>query len=181
MGISTYLRTMSETKPFSLRLFRKDAALKKTRLRRFLTRLEKKETPGLQQMTKQLEKETWQEVDCLSCANCCKTMTPTFTATDIKRISAHFGQTEEEFKTKWLRREKSGDRDWLNKTEPCQFLNLKDNKCSIYAIRPADCAGFPHLPKKLKDYAHVHKQNVEYCPATFRLVEKMMEKISLSL
>ena len=64
----------------------------------------------------------------------------------------------------------------LNKTEPCQFLNLTDNKCSIYEIRPVDCSGFPHLHKKrMVDFIHVHKQNIEYCPATYKLVEKMQE------
>ncbi len=24
---------------------------------------------------------------------------------------------------------------------------------------------------------HVHKQNLEYCPATYRMVEKMMENL----
>jgi uncharacterized protein len=24
------------------------------------------------------------------------------------------------------------------------------------------------------DYIHVHKQNVEYCPATFKMVEKLI-------
>lgn len=149
-------------------------------MRSFLNRIEKNTPRGLKLVTESLEKEVWQEVDCLTCANCCKTMTPTFNAADLKRISAHFGQSVEEFQKKWLRRERSGDRDWLNKTEPCQFLNLKDNKCSIYEIRPSDCAGFPHLPKKLKEYVHVHKQNLEYCPATYRLVEKMMAKFPLT-
>jgi len=45
-------------------------------------------------------------------------------------------------------------------------------------VRPADCAGFPHLVKKpLKDYMHVHKQNIEYCPATMLFVEKMFGAI----
>ena len=171
-----YLRTMNVLKPINLRSFRSKARKNKRILRSFLTRLEKNPPRGLQGATIVLEKEVWQETDCLSCANCCKTMTPTFNAQDLKRISAHFGQTVEEFQKQWLRREKGGDRDWLNKTEPCQFLNLKDNKCSIYEIRPADCAGFPHLPKKLKEYVHVHKQNIEYCPATYRLVEKMMQR-----
>jgi Fe-S-cluster containining protein len=53
-------------------------------------------------------------------------------------------------------------------------LNLTDNKCSIYEVRPADCAGFPHLTKKKWiDYAHVHKQNIDYCPATFKMIEKI--------
>jgi hypothetical protein len=28
------------------------------------------------------------------------------------------------------------------------------------------------------DYMHVFKQNIEYCPATFRLVERMIEKVN---
>jgi Fe-S-cluster containining protein len=81
--------------------------------------------------------------------------------------------TPKEFKEKWLEYDKE-DKDWLNQQQPCQFLNLKNNMCSIYEVRPADCAGFPHLTKKkFTEYIHVHKQNVEYCPATYKLVEKM--------
>lgn len=175
LPISTYLRCMSELKPFSIQSFRKKAVKTKGRLRRFLSKLEKQTPRGLEKLTASLEQEVWKETDCLACANCCKTMTPTFTAADIKRISAHFGQTPDEFKKKWLKKDRTGD--WVNTRQPCQFLNLKDNKCSIYSIRPLDCSGFPHLPKKLKDYVHVHKQNIEYCPATHRLVEKMMENV----
>lgn len=165
---------MSSIKPVNLSLFKKTAHQSKRSFRRFLGKLEKKQPKGLLDLTIQLEKEVWKEVDCLSCANCCKTMTPTFNAKDIKRISAHLGQTANEFKTKWLHRERGGDRDWLNKTEPCQFLDMKTNMCSIYEVRPADCANYPHLSKKMKDYGHVYKQNIEYCPASYRLVEKMM-------
>jgi Fe-S-cluster containining protein len=164
---------MSENKTFNLRSFKRTSKKYLRSFRIFLTRLEKKKVKGVEELTNRLEKEVWGEVDCLTCANCCKTMTPTFTPADIKRISSHFNMTPQQFKDKWLKKERKKDGDWLNKVEPCQFLNLKDNKCSIYAIRPADCAGFPHLSKKLKDYAHVHRQNVEYCPATFKMVEKM--------
>ena len=159
----------------NLRSFKQKVRFNKKRLKSFLTKLEKKTPRGLDNLAASVEKEVWKEVDCLSCANCCKTMTPTYTPADIKRISAHFNQTPQQFKDQWLVYEKR-DGDWQNKKQPCQFLNLKDNKCSIYEIRPLDCSGFPHLPKKkMVDYMHVHKQNLEYCPATYKLVEKMME------
>jgi uncharacterized protein len=175
---------MNEMKPVNLRSFRKKAKTNRRMFRRFLTKLEKEPPRLVNKLTVTLEKETWREVDCLTCANCCKTMTPTFNPADLKRISAHFGQTVDEFKKQWLYKERKKDGDWLNKKQPCQFLNLEDNKCSIYAIRPADCAGFPHLTKKFGEYAHVHKQNIEYCPATYKLVEKMkqfMEKAVVSV
>jgi len=174
---NSYLRLMNELRSVDLRAFRKQAETHKRKFRRFLTKIEQNAPPRLNKMAGEIEKEIWHSIDCLSCANCCKTMTPTFNNSDIKRISAHLGQTHDEFKEKYLRRERGGDRDWLNKTEPCQFLDLKTNQCSIYEVRPSDCAGFPHLSKNLHDFAHVHKQNLECCPASFKMVEKMMEKL----
>lgn len=146
-------------------------------MRLFLTKLEKNKPAGINKNSRKWQQEVWKEVDCLSCANCCKTMTPTYTPRDLKRISKHFGMTVKEFQKKWLRKEKGGDRDWMNKSNPCQFLDTKDNKCSIYSIRPADCAGFPHLAKDFKEFVHVHHQNVDSCPATYAFVEKMMAGI----
>ena len=159
----------------NLRSFKQKVRYHKKSLKSFLTKLEKNPPRGLHKLVDQVDKEVWAETECLSCGNCCKTMTPTFSVKDIKRISAHFNQTPDEFSKQWLK--KDSNKDLVNKTQPCQFLNLKDNKCSIYAIRPVDCSGFPHLSKKKwKLYAHVHKQNIDYCPATFKMVEKMVER-----
>jgi Fe-S-cluster containining protein len=164
-------------KPIYLPVLKRLMKQYRRKFRYFLTRLETVKPRGLDTVVKEADKEVWKETDCLQCANCCKTMTPTFTPTDIKRIAAHFGQTQDEFKEKWLYKERSTG-DWMNKKQPCQFLDLKTNKCSIYSIRPADCAGFPHHTKRhFTEWVHVYKQNVEYCPATFRLVEKIMDRV----
>lgn len=163
--------------PKFLPLYKRLMKINRRRFRYFLTRLETVKPKGLDKIAIEVNKEVWAETDCLACANCCKTMTPTFTPKDIKRISAHFNQTPDEFKTKWLYKER-GTGDMMNKKQPCQFLDLKDNKCSIYEIRPDDCSGFPHHTKKhFTDWVHVYKQNVEYCPATYKLVEKMLERV----
>ena len=159
----------------NFRSFKRKLTIYRKSFRQFLNKTEKNPPRGVDNITPVLEKEVWKDIDCLSCANCCKNMTPTFTTQDLKRISAHFKQTPEEFRKKWLQKDRN--KDLVNINQPCQFLNLKDNKCSIYAIRPVDCAGFPHLSKKKwKEYAHVHKQNIDYCPATFKMVEKMVER-----
>lgn len=162
--------------PVNLRSFKQKVRNHRRAFRRFLTKLENKPPRGLDKLSVEVDKEVWQETDCLTCANCCKTMSPTFTGKDVKRISQHLGMTEKAFREKWLYKDRNGD--WMNKKQPCQFLNLKDNKCSIYAVRPRDCAGFPHHTKRrMVDYMHVFKQNVEYCPATYKLVEKMKERL----
>ncbi len=157
----------------NLRQFRTNVQAYKKQMRHFLTRLENKPPKALHQMADHADKEVWQEINCLTCGNCCKVMTPTFTKTDIRRIAGHLQMTQDEFKEKWLRFDEK-DKDWQNKKQPCQFLNLTDNKCSIYEVRPADCSGFPHLTKKkVTDYLHVHRQNIQYCPATYKWTEKM--------
>ncbi len=171
---------MSETtnpRAVNLRRFKKQVADNKRRLRRFLTKVEKNPPRGLDKMTPVIDAEVWQEVDCLTCANCCKRMSPTFTKKDVTRIAAHLDMTEEAFREKWLFYDKA-DKDWMNVKQPCQFLDLKTNMCSIYEVRPVDCAGFPHLAKKkMVDYVHVHKQNIEYCPATYKMVEKLKARV----
>ena len=74
----------------------------KKQLRNFITRTEKKLQDEHTEMVNQAEAETWQKIDCLACANCCKVMSPTFTKEDIDRISAFLGMTAAQFKRKWL-------------------------------------------------------------------------------
>lgn len=160
-----------------LRAFKMQVRHNRRRMRHFLTRLEKNVPRGLQHAAAEADKAAWQHTACLDCANCCKTMSPTYTEKDISRISAHLGMTGKAFKEKWLYKDNTGD--WLNVRQPCQFLDQATNFCSIYAVRPRDCAGFPHHNRKLgPDYMHVFKQNIEYCPATYRMVEELMEKAS---
>ena len=159
----------------NLRSFRQIVRHNKKRVKSFLTRLRDKDPKGLDAIKIEADKAAWVKTDCLDCANCCKTMSPTYTRKDVQRISKHFGMSEKAFREKWLYKDKTGD--WMNVKQPCQFLDLKTNMCDIYAIRPKDCAGFPHhTKKKMVEYMHMYKQNIEYCPATYRVVEYIMEK-----
>ncbi len=143
----------------NLRSFRQQVSRSRRRMRNFLTRLEKKAPPGLQQVVAEADKEAWRHTDCLDCANCCKTMSPTYTRKDIRRISEHLGMSQRAFREKWLYKDKTGD--WMNVKQPCQFLDLKTNMCNIYEVRPRDCAGFPHHHKKdeCRLYAYVQAEH----------------------
>ncbi len=157
----------------NIRSFKQKLKHNRKSFRSFLTRLEKNPPKDLYKKMVVADKLVWAEIDCLTCGNCCKKMTPTFTPADLKRISAHLNMTVDAFKAKWLKYDKKAD-DWQNVKQPCQFLNLSNNMCSIYPVRPADCSGFPHFTKRNPSlYIHVHKQNIDYCPATYKMVEKM--------
>ncbi len=142
----------------------------------FLKGLIRRKVRGVDSATVALHKKAFKTIDCLDCANCCKTMSPTYTKADVKRISKHLGMSFQQYYDKYLYKDETGD--FMNKSVPCQFLR-KDNKCSIYAVRPADCSGFPHTHKR--DFklfiSQTHIQNIEYCPATMYIVENMYDLI----
>lgn len=157
--------------------FKRTLKKKRTAFKLFLKRFDKFYIPKVSRYVDLASDKTWQETDCLACANCCKVMTPTFTKQDILRISSHLKMTPETFKEKWLMKS-TDNNDLVNQKQPCQFLDLKTNKCSIYEVRPYDCAAFPHFKRKpFADFNHIHEQNIDYCPATFRFVTHMKEMI----
>ncbi len=160
----------------TLKEFKKKLPKKKLKLTKFLKKLDGIVPVDMHKLVASVDKSVWIDVDCKECANCCKSMTPTFTAKDVKRISAHLGMTASAFKEKWLEKDPDNG-DWVNKSTPCQFLG-KDNLCTIYDVRPSDCAEFPHHNKKPFDlYNDTFIQNLDYCPATFTLVNRLRKKV----
>jgi Fe-S-cluster containining protein len=143
----------------------------------FLKGLLHRKLRGLDSVALSLNKLAFEQIDCLKCANCCKTMSPTYKKADVKRIAKHLNMSSQEYYDKYLEvDEDSGD--YMNKSLPCQFLK-KDNKCSIYPVRPKDCSGFPHTQwRDFKLYiSGTHIQNMEYCPVTHHVVERMHDLI----
>src|SRR5690606_18349847 len=78
-----------------------DLKLNKRRFRNFINRQEQKLRDEDLGLVQKAEQHAWDRVDCLSCANCCKKMSPTYTREDIERISAHLKMSPAQFKKKW--------------------------------------------------------------------------------
>ncbi|HQV01310.1 MAG TPA: YkgJ family cysteine cluster protein, partial [Bacteroidia bacterium] len=91
-------------------------------------------------------------------------------------ISKHLNLTVAAFTDKYLERDK---KDWVNKQQPCQFLG-SDNKCSIYEIRPVDCAGFPHTHKNNPGFVGASSVNRDFfwrCPIVYHVVDSIFDKV----
>lgn len=155
--------------------FEKMAQEHRPALEGFLNKLDEMVPEGFSKIIKEEDTEVWKDTDCTKCANCCKTMTPIFTRRDIKRIANHFQMTPEAFFDKWLITEEDSG-NVVNAVLPCQFL--VDDKCSIYEVRPSDCAEFPHHDKRPFDlYNDTFTQNLHRCPATFKLITRLKNRI----
>lgn len=143
----------------------------------FFKRLKKKPPKHLDKSMQKLHDETFEEVDCLACANCCKTTGPLFTNKDIERLSKHFKMKPSAFIDQYLKIDE--DNDYVLQSLPCPFLGT-DNYCSVYDVRPKACAEFPHTDrKKFQQISHLTLKNVAICPAAFKIVEKMTEQLNV--
>ena len=118
-----------------------------------------------------LHNEVFEKIDCLECANCCKTSSPIFIEKDVNRIAKHLNMKPGMFHEKYLMRD--DEYDIVLKESPCTFL-ADDNSCSIYDVRPRACAEYPHTKrKKMSHILPLTLQNVEVCPAVSRIIDKM--------
>ena len=120
-----------------------------------------------------IHQEVFEEVDCLQCANCCKSIPPIVSSRDSKRIAQSLGMQRGEFEDKYIVVDEDGDR--VINASPCPFLE-EDNKCRIYEVRPSACRQYPHSGKMdfFKHFSH-HKRNAKYCPALYEIIKRLAE------
>jgi Fe-S-cluster containining protein len=138
---------------------------------RFLRSLKMKDERAVDRAARELHDEAFSIIDCIQCANCCKTVSPLFLKGDIHRIAKHLGMTESDFNSTYLRADEDGD--LCLKTLPCPFL-AEDGRCTIYEVRPKDCAEYPHTHKReFTTRTHLHAGNALSCPAVFWIVEQL--------
>jgi len=116
------------------------------RFRQFLKGKCKLEPGEIDERVFAATRRVWAGIDCTQCANCCREVHPTFSEEEVDRLARRFAMTRQQFIEAYLQRsEPDDDNPWTTRTKPCPFL--KDNLCSVYEDRPADCSGYPYLYK----------------------------------
>ena len=159
----------------NLEFYKNQALLKQKEHKKFLEGLKKKPPKQLDYIGQETHDQVFEKIDCLQCANCCKTTGPLFTSKDVDRIAKHFKMKVADFEDKFLRTDE--DQDQVLQSLPCWFLN-EDHTCSIYEIRPKACREFPHTDrKKIYQINHLTIQNTVVCPAAFEFVEKLRKNL----
>jgi uncharacterized protein len=151
----------------------KKAQKAKKPLHKFLDKLKKHPPRNLDEQAIQADENTFANLDCLHCANCCKTISPIFTPRDVERIAATLKISPGKFTETYLRID--ADQDMVLQSTPCPFLQ-PDNKCRIYEDRPKACREYPHTAqRKFSSRIELTKKNILVCPAAFRIVEELQK------
>ena len=157
-----------------VKYYTRRANAKKKSLTLMLRKLMRKKPRGLVTTVKHITEDTWKAVNCTTCGHCCAEMTPTWKKSEIKRVAKHAGMSAKAYYDKYLYTEKKTG-DIMNASTPCQHFNTKTRMCTIYEIRPLDCAEFPHFHRKdfIDQVNEVFIPNMNRCPATLVMVEKL--------
>lgn len=160
---------MSSSLPEELRKHLNKANQFKKENKKFLQNFSKRK--DVDEAFHSLHDEAFERIDCLTCANCCKTTSPIFRDVDIDRIAKHLGVKPSLFTEKYLHIDE--DNDWVLNSSPCAFLG-NDNYCSIYDVRPKACRDYPHTDRKnMHQVMDLTYRNTMVCPAVASIVDKL--------
>ena len=157
--------------------FKKEALKKRPENEKFFRKLKARPPKRLDEVFHTTHDEVFDSVDCLGCANCCKTTSPVFYQRDIERAAKHIKLKPGEFIERFLRLDE--DEDYVLNHAPCPFLG-SDNYCSIYDSRPTACREYPHTNrKKMVQILDLTMRNTSVCPAVLRITDRL--KVLLKL
>jgi len=155
----------------NLEQFKVQSKNKEQENRKFLSSLKKKDSRKVDELFHKTHNDVFENTDCLTCANCCKTTSPIFYQTDIERVSKALRMKPGDFILKYLRIDE--DRDYVLKSSPCPFLD-RENYCTVYDNRPKACREYPHTDRrKMVQITDLTFKNTLVCPAVFEIVERL--------
>ena len=154
-----------------------NARKKSSENKKFLEKLKAKKPKDLDILTNELHDEAFEQINCLVCANCCRTTGPLLLNKDIDRLASELKLKPSIFAERYIRVDE--DNDYVFTSMPCPFLG-SDNYCHVYEARPNACREFPHtqqrnILQKLKITYH----NTLICPAVVLVVKGLKEKLKV--
>lgn len=139
-------------------------------------KLKKSKPKNLDDVTHQAHDSAFKKIDCLACANCCKTTSPTFYERDIDRIAKHLKIKPSAVISNYLHKDEVGD--YVLNIAPCPFLDY-ENYCTIYESRPTACREYPHTNRKrFYQILDISVKNTEICPAVADVFEQLKKVYS---
>ena len=154
---------------------KKLAQQKQSENKKLFEKLKKSKPKNLDETVHQFHEEAFEHIDCLTCANCCKTTGPLFKQKDIERLSTFFKLKPSQFIERYLHIDE--DNDYVLNVLPCPFLG-SDNYCSVYEARPNACREYPHTnQRKIHTIYKETFNNISICPAVFEIVEKLKKVV----
>lgn len=159
--------------PVKLRQLAKARADENFEFRQFLKNVTDLSSDEVDRLVFRISAEVWKTIDCTTCGNCCREVSPTLKEDEVQRLASHVGMSLPEFACRNLKPAESGeDSPWIMRERPCPFL--RDNRCTVYEQRPANCRDYPYLDKPDFIFRTLSMMGrLSECPAVFEVWEQL--------
>ncbi len=119
-----------------------------------------------------------EEMDCTTCANCCRVATTKLIDRDVEKLARHLGIDKRRFLADYTREDPEEGRILKRTDAGCVFL--EGNLCSVYEARPHTCELFPHLTHgagSLVSRMWEMPDRACYCPIAYNTLEAWKEEV----
>ncbi|OYU94773.1 MAG: zinc/iron-chelating domain-containing protein [Bacteroidetes bacterium B1(2017)] len=151
------------------------ATKNKAENKKFLEKLRKQKPAHLDTLIQDLHEQAFEQIDCLLCANCCKSTGPLLLNKDVDRLAKELKLRPSIFAETYLKTDEDGD--YVFTQMPCPFLG-SDHYCSVYQARPNACREYPHTQQR----DQFQKLKITYlnsliCPAVAKIVEQLKQEL----
>lgn len=118
--------------------------------------------------------EVWNQIDCTTCAHCCKTLEIVVDNKDIARLAQHFNVSAREFTNRYVK--VTEDKTKIFSSLPCPFLG-EDNRCTVYEHRPLACREYPYLYEEhFRSRTISMIGNAACCPIVFNVWDRLKQQ-----
>lgn len=146
--------------------------------KKFFRRLSSADKRKLDDLVHAAHDKVFQEIDCLNCGNCCRSLGPRITEADITKMAITLKLKPQQVVKDYLQQDEDGD--WVFQKMPCPFLG-EDNYCSIYPERPRACREYPHTDRRrFYQLLPITLKNSFICPAVFEIIELLKKNSGLT-
>lgn len=153
----------------------KEAELEYDENKKFIMTLKRVKAKNLDREFNMLHDQVFEEIDCLQCGNCCRTVKPIYQQKDIVKLAKRFNCRPIVWEREYT--DVDDDNDRIAKTAPCPFI-ADDNYCIYYEDKPKYCRDFPYTDKtRLRNYLRETMENTKICPAVYLMIKEIKKSV----
>jgi len=119
-----------------------------------------------------MAQEIEEQIDCTTCANCCRVASVKITARDALKLAKRLGVSLARFWEEYAAEDPEEGAILKRNENGCVFL--EGNLCSVYESRPHTCETFPHLVHGAGSLVSRLWQMADracYCPIVYNTLE----------
>ena len=141
------------------------------RFRTFLKTAHGLSRSRLNALAEQFGRAATAQMDCTTCAACCRDNCVPLSSEERARLAKHAGMTAQQFADLYMTTDDDGEP--AMDAKPCRFLD--GTRCSVYEERPDACRGYPYIGGDVATRMIGIIERAGTCPIVFEMLEQLKE------